>query len=50
MICYVREVDTQFLQMRVIQLVESIPLLGSGKTNYVTLKKMAEAGESPVKA
>ena len=32
---------------RVIQVVESIPLLGSGKTDYVTLKRMAEAGESP---
>jgi len=26
--------------------IESIPLLGSGKTDYVTLKRMAEAGES----
>jgi len=31
---------------RVIQVIESIPLLGSGKTDYVTLKRMAEAGES----
>ena len=28
---------------RTIRLVEAIPLLGSGKTDYVTLKKMAEA-------
>ena len=28
---------------RVIQRIEAIPLLGSGKTDYVTLKKMAEA-------
>ena len=28
---------------RLIQLVETIPLLGSGKTDYVSLKRMAEA-------
>jgi acyl-[acyl-carrier-protein]-phospholipid O-acyltransferase/long-chain-fatty-acid--[acyl-carrier-protein] ligase len=28
---------------RKIQRVEALPLLGTGKTDYVTLKKMAEA-------
>ena len=35
---------------RDIHVIEAIPLLGSGKTDYVTLKKMAEAGEQPAEA
>lgn len=31
---------------RIIRHVEAIPLLGSGKTDYVTLKRMAEAAEA----
>lgn len=33
---------------RVVQFANAIPLLGSGKTDYVTLKQMAEATASPV--
>jgi acyl-[acyl-carrier-protein]-phospholipid O-acyltransferase/long-chain-fatty-acid--[acyl-carrier-protein] ligase len=29
---------------RVIQVLEEIPLLGTGKTDYVRLKKLAEEG------
>jgi acyl-[acyl-carrier-protein]-phospholipid O-acyltransferase/long-chain-fatty-acid--[acyl-carrier-protein] ligase len=35
---------------RIVRTVEAIPLLGSGKTDYVTLKKMAEAAAMPVAA
>src|SRR5262249_5901669 len=32
---------------RVIQFVREIPLLGTGKTDYVQLKKLAEASSTP---
>ena len=35
---------------RDLRVIDAIPLLGSGKTDYVTLKKMAEAGESLAEA
>jgi acyl-[acyl-carrier-protein]-phospholipid O-acyltransferase/long-chain-fatty-acid--[acyl-carrier-protein] ligase len=35
---------------RIIQCVGAIPLLGSGKTDYVRLKQMAEASASPTPA
>jgi acyl-[acyl-carrier-protein]-phospholipid O-acyltransferase/long-chain-fatty-acid--[acyl-carrier-protein] ligase len=35
---------------RVIQLVREIPLLGTGKTDYVQLKKLAEASTASASA
>ena len=35
---------------RVVQTVDEIPLLGSGKTDYVRLKEMAEASRAPASA
>jgi acyl-[acyl-carrier-protein]-phospholipid O-acyltransferase/long-chain-fatty-acid--[acyl-carrier-protein] ligase len=35
---------------RIIQFVRQIPLLGTGKTDYVQLKKLAEASNAPASA